>query len=274
MQLLFTGITFLALIIIFCCDCSGKFNKLGTARGIIYLLFIYVLSIMLSWNIDELEYDLDPSRYDDFWSFITKCADWQKIVEILVQIGIVIIGVLLSIIATVIVVRKELKDDNVPENLYKSMKLVTVFAFSEVFAGTASIIMAAIALIYGTNIIGAEILAITVVAILMIVLMIILTFGIGIPIIIIVLPVFIVGVGIDAIIHCFPFIAMSIIWGLCFTIIHIMTIVFSVCIIKKCRKEDVITKTNAVIFGILQAVPILNIISSIILKSKIKRYDN
>ncbi|MBQ8781616.1 MAG: hypothetical protein IJZ72_08095 [Oscillospiraceae bacterium] len=270
MQLLFTGITFAALIICFFFDYSGKLNKLGAIRGFIYILFIYAFSFALSSSINNLEYNLEPARYGDFSDFITKSVDWNELVKIIIQSCITFIAVSLSIIAAAAVMRRELKKSITAGNLHRNMRLVVACTFSEMLAGIVSIILAATALIIGTGIVSSELLALIVIALLIV----ILTLGMAIPIVIIALPIYIVGIGIDAIIRCFPFISMSIIWGICFLITHIISLVFTVCILRKCRTENLISKPKAITFGILQAIPLVNIISSIILKSQIKKSAN
>lgn len=262
---MFTVITVIltaAAAVFFTADCLGRINRKAEGTGIIYsgtpLLLGIVLCVCAAFS-DNF----------DFSGFFEGRADIDFAKPLLISCGICIPAFIISLIGGVRLAVQNGKDTG-----YESfgpggeVSLLTLWQTFSAGAGTLSgavfVILAAVAAVRAAGTFSAGAFA----AVIAFGALTVLTFGIGIIFAVLVMPAVLAMIGINAIVSVLPLIAASLICGAVFCTEHIMTVVCSAAALKRLHREGSLSKKKAVIYGLLSALPGVNVFISAQLRAK------
>lgn len=274
MKIILTVAVILFSVIYFILDRSGKIDRNGIGRGIVYismpLLAAVTVCITSAPSITDIT-NMDAGAILD--EEITKDF-FAPVLASVLQMVVLIPTVIISAVGCVSCIKKEVKTDtNIAfgnDGIVNGKRLVKLsFAGSVISAvsGIAGIVFAGIAVVYSFESVMTSLFTF-ILAMLFLTLM---TFGIGLIIVIIFVPLYALSLGAAVITACLAFITSSCAFGCAFGIIHVFSAAFAIFGVKKLCSEGFLTKKSAILYGIASAIPVVNIFTSANLCKRLKQ---
>lgn len=267
MKIILTAAVILFSVIYFILDKSGKIDRNGIGRGIVYISMPFLAAVIVCitsapsiadiTNMDAGSIiDLDEQITNDFFA---------PVLASVLQMVVLIPTVIIAAVGCVSCIKNEVKTDNSiafgNDGIINGKRLVKLsFAGSIISAvsGIAGIVFAGIAVVYSFESVMTNLFAF-IMAMFFLTLM---TFGIGLIIVIIFVPLYALSLGAAVITACLSFILSSCAFGCAFGIIHVFSAAFAIFGVKKLCSEGFLTKKSAILYGIASAIPVVNIFTS------------
>lgn len=272
-MVIFSFIVLILSIVYFCMDRAGKLDRQGIGRVLGYLamplLSALVICIGVMPAFGGFGDILGSSGFSD--SDYSMTFDTGFLTELVISLAASVPVIILAAVgctAAAAYERERAKqygayDTSAADRL---LRMAVFAAGGGIAAGLASIIFGAASAVYaaGTAVIG---MGAVVLGFMLLTLM---TFGIGLILAVVGIPIYAVAVGIRIISRILPLLISMAVWGWAFCVLHIFAMVFGIFAVRRLSAAGLLPGKKPVLYGVLCAVPLGNIFCFIYLMGKVK----
>ncbi|MDE6592288.1 MAG: hypothetical protein K2K57_04395 [Oscillospiraceae bacterium] len=152
------------------------------------------------------------------------------------------------------------------ETADRLLRMASFAAIGGLAAAAASIVFGTVSIVYAVGALTVNLGALIITFILLT----LFTLGMGLILAIVAIPVYTVVVGIRVIAELLPMLASMVIWGGAFCLLHLFAVLFGEFAVKRLSAAGILQGRNTVLYGILCAMPLVNVVCIFLLRSKIK----
>lgn len=252
MAVVATYIILAVMTFYFCLDRGHRIDRNGIGRGLFYSFFPFLAAVAVCTNLMSLPERLEASG----------------ILPNLFGIGVQLIAMLavnvLSVLGSVSVVKHETEHGHSVYSPERFTKMAVVTSVLGAVSGAAAAVNCCTTSTITASAISTGMFSMLV----MIVLVTFLTFGIGLAIMSLVIPVYSIAVGAGTAVQCIPPALSAFVWGGVFFLLHVLTAVYSVLALLTLYNNGRIDKRSAVKYGITSVIPGVNAFALIRLLKK------
>lgn len=268
MLTIFSTAVLIGTVALFAADKKGKTNLNETGRLCVYTIIPVAAALFFCLNVMSLAIDVtDPDTYASVMSDVNASEElapdplWRYFKSNMAQLIMLIPTYIIAFIGCLSAVKNEVYAGKKDEVLKKAVRMIiagTVFsAVSAVFA----LIVVYVAGSFAISMIGLLVVAVCLSLV---------SCGVFAIVFAVIVPIMLLFAGTNFIIVCLPYATSSFIWGSVFVFMHILALCMIIFVIRQMYTENHITKNKSIIFGILSAVPVINLVIIIKLRKKLK----
>lgn len=243
MAVVATYIILTVMTVYFCLDRGHRIDRNGIGRGLFYSFFPFLAAVAVCINLMSLPEQLEASGI------------LPNIFGIAVQLIAMLAVNVLALLGSVSVVKHE--TDNL-HRIYSPERFTKMAVVASVLAAISGA-SAAVNCCTTSTITASEISSGMLSMLVMTVFVTFLTFGIGLAIMTVVIPVYSIAVGAGTAVQCIPPALSALVWGGVFFLLHVLTAVYGVLAVLTLYNNSRLDKRSAVKYGIISVIPGVNV---------------
>ena len=252
MAVVATYIILAVMTVYFCLDRGHRIDRNGIGRGLFYSFLPFLAASAVCTNLMSLPERLEASGI------------FPNLFGIAVQFIAVLAVNVLSLLGSASVVKHETDNTHSIYSPERFTKMAVVTSVLGAVSGAAAAGFCCTTSMITSDNVASGILTMLVLTVAVT----LLTFGIGLAIMTLVIPIYSIASGAEALVHCIPPALSAFVWGGVFFLLHVLTAVYGVLALLTLFNSGRIDKRSAVKYGIIYVIPGVNVFALIRLLKK------